>query len=103
MSTWQSGFIEASGIRLHSTRTGGEGSIATHGLTGEWGGVIHETLVEATPEGAEHIRSLPQAVHIDLAPLGLYVGDRRGAVVVEADGSWRRATEAEMKDYDLEL
>ncbi len=80
-----------------------EGSIATHRLTGEWGGVADETLVETTPEGAELIRSLPQVVHIDLAPAGLYVGDRRGAVVVEPDGSWRWATEAETRDYDLEL
>ncbi len=55
-----------------------EGSIATHTLTGEWGGVTDETLVETTPEGAEHIRGLEQVVHIDLAPAGLYVGDRRG-------------------------
>ncbi len=80
-----------------------EESIATHSLTREWGGVTDETLVEAIPEGAELIRSLPQVVHIDIAPAGLYVGDRRGAVVVEGDGSWRRATEAEIRDYGLGL
>ena len=80
-----------------------EGSIATRRLMGEWGGVTDETLVETTPEGAGLIRSLPQVVHIDLAPAGLYVGDRCGAVVVEGDDSWRRATEAELEGYDLEL
>ena len=59
--------------------------------------------MQATPDGAELIRSLPQVVHVDLAPAGLYVGDRRGAVVIEGDSSWRRATEAEIRDYDLGL
>ncbi len=34
---------------------------------------------------------------------GQYAGDRRGAAVVEGDGSRRRATEAELEGYDLEL
>ncbi len=78
-----------------------KGSIATHRLSGEWGGVTEETLVEATPEEAERIRRLEQVVQIDIAPAGLYVGDRRGVVVIESGGSWHRVSEAEIEDYKL--
>lgn len=62
---------------------------------------MEEMLVEATPEEAERIRRLEQVVHIDVAPTGLYVGDRRGVVVIEPGGSWHRVSEAELEGYNL--
>lgn len=56
---------------------------------------LTETLIEATLHQAERTAGMPNVVSIEPAPPGRFADDNGGAVIVAADGAWRREGAAE--------